>query len=93
MGSSSMPMYSVSSIAILISSAVMQSGMSLHHFIALVVVYMPGFSSSLFVSTFCLDNQSVMNNYDLALYCTSCFIGLFLIISFKACVKGLQHLS
>ena len=55
-------------VAILISSAVMQSGMSLHESIALMVMHMPGICCVLFDSWLCLDSQSAMNNCGPGLY-------------------------
>ena len=46
--SDSMPMCSSSSITILISSALMQSSMSMHDSVEVMVIHMPGISSSLF---------------------------------------------
>ena len=68
MSSDSMPMYCSSGVAILISSVVMQSDMSVHDSIVLMVMHMPQISLSLFVFLLCLDSQSVMNNYGLGLY-------------------------
>ena len=48
MSSESMHMYLSSSIANLISSATMQSGISMQGSFALIVMHMPGISSSLF---------------------------------------------
>ena len=43
-----MPLCTSTSVANLISSAVMQSGMNMHDSIALMVMHMPGISSSMF---------------------------------------------
>ena len=50
-----------------ISSVVIQSGMSVHDSIALMVMHMPAVSSS--VSWLCLDSQSAMNNCVQGLFC------------------------
>ena len=57
MNSNNMLMCSLSSIAIFISSAFMQSGMSVHDSTALMVMYMSGISSSLLVLWLCLASQ------------------------------------
>ena len=46
----------------------MQSGMSMHDSIALMVMHLPGISSSPFVSWLCLDSQPMMNSYGPGLY-------------------------
>ena len=84
-----MPSCSSSSISILISPALMQSGMSLNVPIVLMVICMPGISSSLFVSWLCLDSQSVMNSCTVFL----CYNVVFVIVFFGSCVIGLQHFS
>ena len=53
---------SSSKVTSLICSAFMQSGMSVHDSIVLMVMCMPAISSSLFVFWLCLDSQSVMNS-------------------------------
>ena len=53
---------SLPSIANLISSAFMQSGMLMHDSIVLIAMHIYGYSLSLFVSWLCLDSQSVMNS-------------------------------
>ena len=45
-----------------------QSGMSVHDSIVLMVVHLLGISVSLFASSLCLDSQSVMNSCDPGLY-------------------------
>ena len=50
----------------IISSAVMQSGMSVHD-IAFMIMHIPR-SSSLITSGFCLDSQSTINSCGLGLY-------------------------
>ena len=54
----------------LISSAVMLSGLSMHVSSALMVMFILGISSSLFVSWLCLGSQSTMNSCGLGLYRT-----------------------
>ena len=58
----SMPQCSSSSVTLLISSAVMKSGMTMNDSIAFIVMHMPGIFSSLFISWLILDSQSAMNN-------------------------------
>ena len=58
---------SSSKVTSLISCAVMQSGMSQHDSITLMVMHMPGISSSLFF-WLCLDSQFVMNTCSHGLY-------------------------
>ena len=60
MSSDSKPKYSLSSIAILISSAVRYSGISVHDSVAFMVLHIP--IISLFVSWLCLDSQLAINN-------------------------------
>ena len=64
--SGSMPKHLSPSVDILISSAVLQSGISKHEFMALMVIHMSEFLC-LFVSRLSLDSQSVMNNCCLSL--------------------------
>ena len=56
---------SSSSLSFLIASAVMQSCMSMHASILLMVMCMPGISSFPFVLWFCLDSQFAMNSCSL----------------------------
>ena len=56
-----MPKCLQSSIAILMSSAVMQSGKSLHDSM-FMVIHMLCISLSLFLSWLCLESKSAMNN-------------------------------
>ena len=84
---------SSSNIAVLISSAVMKSCMSIHDSISLTVMDMPGISSSLFVSWLCEDSQPVMNGCNPGLYRILCHTNGFVIVFFGTCVIGLQHLS
>ena len=71
--------WSSSSVTSLISSAVMQSWMSVHDSVALMVMCMPGISSPLFASLLCLDSQSVMN---------ICGYGLHSILIFYLCIHS-----
>ena len=64
----SMPMCSSFNIAILISSADMYSGMSMHDSIVLMMVHMPCISSSLFFSRLFLDSQSAMSSCSPGMY-------------------------
>ena len=57
-----------SSVAIPISFAVMQSSMSVHDIVALMVTQMPGILSSHFGFWLCLDSQPVMNRCCSVLY-------------------------
>ena len=62
---------SLSGVATLITSAFMQSDISVHDYC------IPGISLSLFVSWFCLDSKSAMNSYvsdlcSIMLYCWIC---------------------
>ena len=59
---------SSSVLADLISSALVHCGMSMCDSIAFMFMLIPCISLSLFVSWLCLDNQSLMNNWDLDLY-------------------------
>ena len=68
MSSDTIPMCSLSSVAILILSVVMQSGMSMNDFAALTVMNMTGISSFLFVLWLYMDSQSMMNSCGLGLY-------------------------
>ena len=45
-----------------ISSALMQSGMSVHNSVVIIFILIPGISSSHFVLWLCLDGQSAMNS-------------------------------
>ena len=66
--SDTMHMCPSSTVAIYISSVVMQSGMFVPDSIMLMVMHMPGICSSLFVSWLCLDSQSAMNSCGPGLY-------------------------
>ena len=68
MSSEGMPMCSLSVLAVLISSAVMQPSRSMYDTTALMVMHMPRISSSLFGLWLCLDCQPVMKTFDPA-YC------------------------
>ena len=59
-----MPRYLSSRAAIFISSAVIQSGISVYESIALMVMHIPDISLSQFVSWLCLDSKYVMNSCD-----------------------------
>ena len=61
-----MPTCSSSIVVALISSSIMQYGMSVHDSTALIVMHMPIISSSLFVSQMYLDSQSAVNSCALA---------------------------
>ena len=87
----SMPMCLSSSIAIPISSTLIQSGMSVYDSFALMMMHMSGISLSLFVSWLCLDNQSVKNSCGTGLYSIIMFNGCILHSIFEACVTDLQH--
>ena len=76
--SDSMHMCSLSSIVILIFSAVIQSGMSMQKPIVLIVMHIPGISSCLFVEWLCLDSQSAMNTCGPDLYSKSYAILVYL---------------
>ena len=91
--SDSMPKCLLSSVAFLISSALMQSGMSMHDSIALVVMHMPGISSSLFVS-WCvwISNLQWITVVQVCIVFLCCTDGSA-IVYFGVCVLGLQHLS
>ena len=52
----------------LISYALMQSGISVHNSIMLMVMHMPGISISPFVYWLCFDSQPVMNRCGPGLY-------------------------
>ena len=58
MYSDSMLRYSSSIVADQISSPVIQSAMTVHDYMAFMVIFIPGISSSLFDSCLCLDSQS-----------------------------------
>ena len=62
------PKCSSSSITILISSALMQSGMAIHNSIALMIMPIPDISSYPFVLQLCLHSQSAMNSCGPGLY-------------------------
>ena len=68
-----MPRCSLSRVATLISSAVMQSGISLLISIILMFMYIPDISSFLFVLCLCPDNWSAMN------CCGSCFNSILML--------------
>ena len=64
----SLPKCSSSIVANLISSAVIQSGMSIYYSVAFMVMLLHSISSSLFAWLLCLDGQSVTNSCDQSLY-------------------------
>ena len=66
--SDNMPMCSSSYVAILISFVVMQSRMSMHDCVVLMVMCMPVISLSQFVSCLCLYSQFAVNSYAPGLY-------------------------
>ena len=82
MSSDSMPMCSSSSIAILISSAIMQSGMSMHDSIALIVMHMPRISSSLFCGCVWIANLQWIPVAQACIVFLHC-IAVFLVVYFK----------
>ena len=90
--SESITMCSSFSVPVLISSAVIQSDISMHDSIALMVVHIPGISSSL--SHSCVWIASLlMNSCSQGLCSIPMFFDVFLIVLFEICVIGLQHLS
>ena len=60
--SDSISKFSLTIIANLISSAVMQFGVSVPDSIAFMVMLIPGISTSLFFSRLCLDSQAAMKS-------------------------------
>ena len=82
MSCNSMSMYSLSSIANYILSALMQSGMSVHDLNTLLIMYMPGISLSLSVSWLCMESQSTMN---------SCGPGLHNLLILYLCILNIIH--
>ena len=88
-----MLMSSSSSVDIRISSAVMLFGMSMHDFIALMVMHMPG------ILSFCLSQSCIwiasLGRIAVAQACTVflCCIGVFIVVFFEACLTDLQHFS
>ena len=77
----------------LFSSTAMQSGMSMHDTIAVMVMHMPNISSSPFVSWLCLDSQSVMNRCGLAYLVFWFCISVSTEVFFEACVINMNHFS
>ena len=86
--SDSIAMCLSSSIAILHSSAVMHSGMCVHEPIALMVMHMPGISSSP-VSWLCLDSHSTMDSCGPGLY--SILMLYWDILNSILCENDLSH--
>ena len=60
----------------------MQFHMSMDDSIALIVMHMPGISSSLFVSWMCLDSQSAMNSCGPDFTGFLCYTDGFIIVFF-----------
>ena len=87
-----MPMCSSPSVAILISSAVMQSGMYMHDSIALMVMYMLGISLSLAHGNFWIASlQRIVVSQTCIIFL--CGIDVLITIFFGACLIGMEHLS
>ena len=63
-----MPKCSLPSVASLIYSASMESGIFMHGSLELMVIHIGGISSSLFVSQVCLHSQSAMSSCHQGLY-------------------------
>ena len=83
------------SVEFLLLSYIIQSSLSKHGCMMLMVMHMHRNCSSLFVSWLCLDNQSAMNNCDPGLYSVLMLYWCIpsRVVFFKACVIGLQDLS
>ena len=76
----------------LIPSTVMQSGISVHKFIVLMVMCMSGISSSPFPSWLCQDSQPLKIAVALVYIVFWC-ICVAIMVFYDACLIGLQHLS
>ena len=92
MSSDSMPGCSSSSVAILISSSIIQFHVSVHDSIAFMVMHMPGISSSLFQGCVRITNLWWIIVVLVCIVFLCCING-FTIEFFWAHVIGFQHLS